>query len=151
PGSIPCATSSASEPVRLLGGPGDPTGPAFDRRARRPWTDAHRHGTSPGMRSLALVLLLSGVLVPSPCWADDACLTGDSTLGDQRSPAARAAPTDAACPCAEAASARSYQRCARHSLRYAVPFIEHYLGGEASVTPLLGPPTGPGFVYQAAL
>jgi len=103
------------------------------------------------MRSLALVLLLSGVLVHSPCWADDACLTGDSTLGDQRSLAALADTTDAACPCAEAASARSYQRCARHSLRYAVPFIEHYLGGEASVTPLLGPPTGPGFVYQAAL
>src|SRR5262249_23499053 len=64
-----------------------------------------------------LVLLLSGVLVHSPCRADDACLTGDSTLGDQRSLAALADTTDAACPCAEAASARSYQRCARHILR----------------------------------
>jgi dienelactone hydrolase len=35
-------------------------------------------------------------------------------------------------------------------LRYVVPFIERYLGEQATVTPLLGPPTGPGFSYQAA-
>jgi len=72
------------------------------------------------MRSLALVLLLSGVLVHAPGWADDACLTGDSTLGDQRSLAALADTTEAACPCAEAASARSHERCARHTLHDAI-------------------------------
>jgi len=36
-------------------------------------------------------------------------------------------------------------------LRYVVPFIERYLGGDEKVTPLLGSPTGPGFVYQASL
>jgi len=35
-------------------------------------------------------------------------------------------------------------------LRYVVPFIERYLGGEEKLTPLLGSPTGPGFVYQAS-
>src|SRR5262245_32127940 len=100
--------------------PATPTGPAFDRRARRPWTDARPPGTSPGMRSLALVLLLSGVLVHAPGLADDACLTGGSTLGDQRSLAALADTTEAACPCAEAASARSYERCARHTLHDAI-------------------------------
>jgi hypothetical protein len=36
-------------------------------------------------------------------------------------------------------------------LRYVVPFVERYLGEQASVAPLLGPPTGPGFSYQASL
>jgi hypothetical protein len=35
------------------------------------------------------------------------------------------------------------------ALRYIVPFLERYLAGRQDVDPLLGPPTGPGFVYQA--
>jgi predicted dienelactone hydrolase len=69
------------------------------------------------MRFFSSLLLLSCVLIHGPGWADDACLMGDSTLADQRSLAALADTTEAACPCAEAASGRSYQRCARGTLR----------------------------------
>jgi predicted dienelactone hydrolase len=37
------------------------------------------------------------------------------------------------------------------ALRYIVPFLELYLGGRANAAPLLGPPTGPGFIYQSEL
>ena len=37
------------------------------------------------------------------------------------------------------------------ALRYIVPFLERYLANRQEVAPLLGPPTGPGFVYQADL
>ncbi len=37
------------------------------------------------------------------------------------------------------------------ALRYIVPFLERYLAGRTEAASLLGPPTGPGFVYQAAL
>jgi dienelactone hydrolase len=36
-------------------------------------------------------------------------------------------------------------------LRYVVPFLERYLGQRVDLIPLLGPPTGPGFVYQSDL
>jgi predicted dienelactone hydrolase len=37
------------------------------------------------------------------------------------------------------------------ALRYIVPFLERYLGGRENAAPLLGPPTGPGFIYQSDL
>ena len=36
-------------------------------------------------------------------------------------------------------------------LRYVVPFLERYLGQRVDLVPLLGPPTGPGFVYESDL
>jgi hypothetical protein len=69
------------------------------------------------MRTLSLVLALSSLVLQAPARADDACLTGDSTLSDQRSLASLADATEAACPCAAASSGRSYQRCARDVLR----------------------------------
>jgi predicted dienelactone hydrolase len=69
------------------------------------------------MRTLSFVLALSCIVLQAPVRADDACLTGGSTLSDQRSLASLADATDAACPCAAAASGRSYQRCARDVLR----------------------------------
>ena len=69
------------------------------------------------MRTLSFVLALSCIVLQTRARAGDACLTGDSTLSDQRSLASLADATDAACPCATAASGRSYQRCARDILR----------------------------------
>jgi len=37
------------------------------------------------------------------------------------------------------------------ALRYIVPFLERYLRGSTNAAPLLGPPTGPGFIYQSDL
>ena len=48
--------------------------------------------------------------------AQDDCLTGDSTLGDQRALAALRTSTEANCPCASfigARGRRDYRRCAR--------------------------------------
>jgi dienelactone hydrolase len=36
------------------------------------------------------------------------------------------------------------------ALRWIVPFLERYVAGRPESAPLLGPPTGPGFLYQAA-
>ena len=36
-------------------------------------------------------------------------------------------------------------------LRYVVPFLERYLALDVALVPLLGPPIGPGFIYQAQL
>ena len=36
-------------------------------------------------------------------------------------------------------------------LRYVVPFLERYLGRRVDLVPLLGPPTGPGFVFESDL
>ena len=58
-------------------------------------------------------LALALVLIAAPTLAQDACLTGASTLGDQRAIAALRADTEAACPCAGAANRPEYQRCAR--------------------------------------
>ena len=61
--------------------------------------------------------VLAGLLVLSPmARAQDACLTGDSTLADQRAFAAFGTATEAACPCADAASGEAYQRCAKKVL-----------------------------------
>jgi predicted dienelactone hydrolase len=71
------------------------------------------------MRALAfglvLVLPLAGVTL-----ADDACLTGASTLGDQRALASLRTATESSCPCASAASRGAWQRCARAVLNGAV-------------------------------
>ncbi|HKA28468.1 MAG TPA: alpha/beta fold hydrolase [Candidatus Binatia bacterium] len=61
-------------------------------------------------------LVLSTLLLSAPARAQDACLTGDSTLGDQRALAALGDATEAACPCADAASGKTYQRCAKNVL-----------------------------------
>src|SRR5262245_35122795 len=65
---------------------------------------------------IALLAILCAVLVPVPSRAQDACLTGDSTLGDQRALAALADATEAACPCAAATKSKTYQRCAKDVL-----------------------------------
>jgi predicted dienelactone hydrolase len=52
-------------------------------------------------------------LIAAPTLAQDACLTGASTLGDQRALATLRADTETACPCAASASRRDYQRCAQ--------------------------------------
>jgi predicted dienelactone hydrolase len=69
------------------------------------------------MRTLSFVLALICIVLHAPARADDACLTGDSTLADQRSLASLTDATEATCPCAAASSGRSYQRCARDVLR----------------------------------
>ena len=89
--------------------------------------------------------VLVGLLLLSPAArAQDACLTGDTTLGDQRALAALGTATEAACPCAEAINGKTYQNSS--VLRYVIPFLERYLGQRVDLIPLLGPPTGPGFV-----
>ena len=57
-------------------------------------------------------LLLVSITAPAP--AQDACLTGAATLGDQRALAVLRSDTETACPCAAAASRGDYQRCARN-------------------------------------
>jgi dienelactone hydrolase len=62
--------------------------------------------------------VLVGLLLLSPAArAQDACLTGDSTLGDERALAALGTATEAACPCAEAVNGKTYQRCAKNVLK----------------------------------
>jgi len=65
---------------------------------------------------IALTALAAVLLLSPAARAQDACLTGDSTLGDQRALAAFATATEAACPCAEATSGKAYQRCAKNVL-----------------------------------
>ena len=60
-------------------------------------------------RLAPLVLLL----LSAPVNAQDACLSGASTLGDQRAIRALRDATEAACPCAAATRRGEYQRCAR--------------------------------------
>jgi hypothetical protein len=184
---------------------------------------------------LPVAVVLASLLASAMAQAQDPCLTGASTLADQRALAALTDSTEATCPCAAAATRRTWQRCAKgvldvtlpggelreeckdipslitlgnidsvvnnpatrqayvasatpkllveveHSghytfsdgcfpspdcnppttltqaeahaaaLRYIVPFLERYLAGRTEAASLLGPPTGPGFVYQAAL
>jgi predicted dienelactone hydrolase len=64
------------------------------------------------MRSM-ITALGALVMVASLAVGDDACLTGPSTLGDQRALAAFTAAVEAACPCAAATGRAAYQRCAR--------------------------------------
>jgi hypothetical protein len=58
---------------------------------------------------IALIALLGSLTVSAAAQAQDACLTGDSTLADQRAFAALDAATETVCPCDAAASAKTYQ------------------------------------------
>lgn len=63
-----------------------------------------------------LLLLPLVLLAASAAFAQDACLTGASTLGDQRAIAAWRADTEGVCPCETAASRGAYRRCAKTTL-----------------------------------
>lgn len=72
-----------------------------------------------------LALLVLTLVPPAAARAQDACLTGDSLLGDQRALAALRAATDAACPCASFTGGKgknrgAYQKCAKAALAAAV-------------------------------
>ncbi len=65
-----------------------------------------------------IIATVCGVLLASAATAQDACLTGASTLSDQRALASLRAATETACPCssftgAPGSTASVYQRCAR--------------------------------------
>lgn len=57
--------------------------------------------------------LLVALLACGAVRGDDTCLTGTSTLGDQRAIVALRAEADATCPCATAATRGSYKRCTK--------------------------------------
>ncbi len=61
--------------------------------------------------------LCAVLLCAATARADDPCLTGASALGDQRALAALADATEVVCPCADAARASTWRRCARRVLR----------------------------------
>ena len=60
------------------------------------------------------------VLTVAAGHAQDACLTGDSTLGDQRAMATLRANTESVCPCDTATSRGNWRRCAKTLLRSTV-------------------------------
>ncbi len=70
-----------------------------------------------------IAILLVTLALAAAAAAQDACLTGDSTLADQRALAALRAATDASCPCASFTGAlgrRRYERCARTEITAAL-------------------------------
>ncbi len=72
------------------------------------------------MRTLLAALAWLVLLSSAVALADDACLSGVSSLGDRRGLESLRADVDASCPCASAASRGAYQRCARAVIRDAV-------------------------------
>jgi dienelactone hydrolase len=60
------------------------------------------------------------VLAVAAAHAQDACLTGPSTLGDQRAMATLRANTDSVCACETATSRGSWRRCAKTLLKSSV-------------------------------
>jgi dienelactone hydrolase len=68
-------------------------------------------------RPLLLTLLLA---TAGTAGAQDACLTGASTLGDQRALATLRSDTEGACPCATATARGSWRRCAKAQLQSAL-------------------------------
>ncbi len=64
------------------------------------------------MRTTGLAALLL-VTALSSAHAQDACLTGESTLGDQRALATLRTNTETACPCDAAAGKSAWQKCAK--------------------------------------
>ena len=66
---------------------------------------------------VGLVVLLVAAL---PAGAQDRCLTGASTLPDQRDLAALRTATETACPCASAVARSDYQKCAKIELSAAL-------------------------------
>src|SRR5262249_6449783 len=63
-------------------------------------------------------VVLGTLLLSASTRAQNTCFTGDSTLEDQRALAALADSTETACPCADAASGKTYQRCAKNVLSH---------------------------------
>jgi len=63
------------------------------------------------LSAFAIVLAVTGAR------AQDACLTGDSTLGDQRAMATLRANTESVCPCDTATSRGNWRRCAKTLLK----------------------------------
>jgi dienelactone hydrolase len=61
-----------------------------------------------------------GVVGVAGAWAQDACLTGASTLGDQRAIATLRGDIETACPCAAATSRGTFRRCAKDVLNVAL-------------------------------
>lgn len=68
----------------------------------------------------AIAALFAPLLLAVAAHAQDTCLTATSTLGDQRALATLAATTEATCPCAAAATKRTWQKCAKEVLQAAV-------------------------------
>ena len=68
----------------------------------------------------ALRLMVLVLAVPAAARADDACLTGDSTLGDQRAMAALHAALDSSCACETFASRGAYRLCGKAVISQAV-------------------------------
>src|SRR5262245_11455733 len=64
---------------------------------------------------VALVLAM-----PAAARADDACLTGDSTLGDQRAMAAIHTALDGTCSCESFATRGAYRLCGKNVISQAV-------------------------------
>lgn len=60
-----------------------------------------------------LFLAVLTILAAPTARADDACLTGPSTLADQRAIATLRADTETVCPCATASSRGGYRRCTK--------------------------------------
>jgi predicted dienelactone hydrolase len=60
-----------------------------------------------------LFLAVLTLLAAPTARADDACLTGPSTLADQRAIATLRADTESVCPCATAVSRGGYRRCTK--------------------------------------
>ena len=75
----------------------------------------HDHPMMP--RTLLLAVLFIGTTTAR---AQDACLTGASTLGDQRAIATLRTDTETVCPCETAASLGKWRRCAKTLLGSAV-------------------------------
>jgi predicted dienelactone hydrolase len=67
------------------------------------------------LAALLLVLTVAGARAQAP--AQDPCLTGASTLGDQRAIAALRADTETVCPCDTATSSGRWRRCAKTLLK----------------------------------
>jgi predicted dienelactone hydrolase len=105
--------------------------PPAVNRTRNAFLRSHRRSGSlaePRPKRVVMRLLVSAILVvvlPLAVAAQDKCLTGVSTLTDQRALVSLRSATEAACPCASftggpGATAGAYQRCARTVLTNAV-------------------------------
>ncbi|HJQ84443.1 MAG TPA: prolyl oligopeptidase family serine peptidase [Candidatus Binatia bacterium] len=71
------------------------------------------------MRTIVTTLVVA-LGFPVLAAAQDACLTGASTLGDQRAFAALRTSTQSACPCASFTKRSAYQKCARAAIEGAI-------------------------------
>ena len=69
-----------------------------------------------GLLLACLGVVFLGSAAVAPARGDDACLTGSSTLGDQRAIATLRADAESVCPCATASSRGAYTRCTKNVL-----------------------------------